>query len=47
MIKVIFEGSIFLHQKKEEYQNIYKKFIWDKCTLETGKLYRQLASHEK
>jgi len=44
MIKVIFEGSIFLHQKKEEYQNIYKKFSWDKCTLETAKLYRQLAS---
>jgi len=39
MIKVIFEGSIFLHQKKRISKYI-QKFSWDKCTLETGKLYR-------
>ena len=56
MIKVIFEGSIFLHQKKrgiskfiqkklseKGYKRI-KKFSWDKCTSETVKIYRQIAS---
>ena len=56
MIKVIFEGSIFFHQKKEGISKFIqkklsekgykriKKFSWDKCTSKIVKIYRQIAS---